>query len=101
MSLRSLLLENWCESTLAYVRLLSRPSGIFAKTSCPSPISSSCLQVRTHATSSTYYHPVFGLLRNVEGRSNGRAGTAFLGQVAAGEGEGDEGFVGRESGEGT
>lgn len=34
----------------------------------------------------------FGLLRNVEERSNGRAGTAFLGQVAAGEGEGDEGF---------
>jgi hypothetical protein len=32
----------------------------------------------------------FGLLRNVEERSNGRSRTAVLGQVAAGEGEGDE-----------
>ena len=31
----------------------------------------------------------------------GRAGIAFVGQVAAGEGEGDEGFVGRGSGEGV
>lgn len=34
----------------------------------------------------------FGLLRNVERRSNGRVGTAFVGQVAVGEGEGDESF---------
>jgi hypothetical protein len=38
----------------------------------------------------------FGLLRNVEGRSNGRARTAVLGQVAAGEGEGDGGGAVRE-----
>ena len=44
---------------------------------------------------------MFGLLRNVEGRSNGQAGNAFLGQVAAGEGEGDEGFVGRANWEGV
>ena len=43
----------------------------------------------------------FGLLRNVEGRRSGRAGTTFLGQVAPGEGEDDEGFVGRGSGEGV
>jgi hypothetical protein len=30
-----------------------------------------------------------------------RAGTAFVGQVATGEGEGDGGFVGRGSGEGV
>jgi hypothetical protein len=39
----------------------------------------------------------FGLLRNAEGRSNGRAATACVGQVATGEGDGDKGFVGRGS----
>lgn len=43
----------------------------------------------------------FGLLRNVERRSYGPVGTAFVGQVAVGEGEGDESFVGRGSGEGV
>jgi hypothetical protein len=36
----------------------------------------------------------FGLLRNVERRSNGRIATTLVGQVAVGECEGDDGFVG-------
>ena len=42
----------------------------------------------------------FGLLRNVGG-TMGRVGTAFVGHVATGEDEGDEGFVGRGSEEGV